>query len=114
MLADECPGSGCYGVPLVRPPNIGHGPGKSPRKVCPESEARSKGSFHDQECVTCGTVYISEQDSNGQGRLVPLESSNISTNPPVRATVGQVSIACNINQILSVYRRFRWKTPTSL
>src|ERR1700733_11290494 len=76
-------------------------------------EARSKGSFHDQECVTCGTVYISEQDSNGQGRLVPLESSNTSTNPPVRATVGQVSIACNINQIPSVHRRLRWKPWTS-
>lgn len=23
MLADECPGSDCYGIPLVRPPKAG-------------------------------------------------------------------------------------------
>ena len=31
MLADECPNSECYGVPLVRPPKPGGG--KNPRKV---------------------------------------------------------------------------------
>lgn len=31
MLADECPGSDCYGVPLVRPPK--RGGEKDPRKV---------------------------------------------------------------------------------
>ncbi len=31
MLADECPNSQCYGIPLVRPPKSG--PEKDPRKV---------------------------------------------------------------------------------
>lgn len=31
MLADECPGPECYGIPLVRPPKPGGG--KDPRKV---------------------------------------------------------------------------------
>jgi len=30
MLADECPNSACYGIPLVRPPKQG---GTDPRKV---------------------------------------------------------------------------------
>lgn len=33
MLADECPGPECYGVPLVRPPKAGGG--KDPRKASP-------------------------------------------------------------------------------
>lgn len=32
MLADECPNTRCYGVPLVRPPKTGID--KDPRKVC--------------------------------------------------------------------------------
>jgi len=44
MLADECPGAECYGVPLVRPPKPGGG--KDPRK----------------ECVICGSVYVGEQN----------------------------------------------------
>lgn len=32
MLADECPGSTCYGIPLVRPQTAGRD--KDPRKVC--------------------------------------------------------------------------------
>ncbi|KAF9651109.1 hypothetical protein BDM02DRAFT_966319 [Thelephora ganbajun] len=44
MLADECPNTGCYGVPLVRPPKPGGG--KDPRK----------------ECVICGSVYVDEQN----------------------------------------------------
>lgn len=44
MLADECPGADCYGVPLVRPPKPGGG--RDPRK----------------ECVICGSVYVDEQN----------------------------------------------------
>ncbi|KAH9947269.1 hypothetical protein B0H21DRAFT_345451 [Amylocystis lapponica] len=57
MLADECPSSGCYGVPLVRPPKVGSD--KDPRK----------------ECVICGTVYVYEKDTFGQDHLVPLNSN---------------------------------------
>lgn len=32
MLADECPTTTCYGIPLVRPPKVGGE--KDPRKVC--------------------------------------------------------------------------------
>ncbi|KAF8271747.1 hypothetical protein EI94DRAFT_518708 [Lactarius quietus] len=53
MLADECPRSTCYGIPLVRPPKTGQE--KDPRK----------------ECVVCGTVYAAQ----GLGSLVPVTSS---------------------------------------
>jgi len=58
MLADECPNSQCYGVPLVRPPLSGGG--KDPRK----------------ECVACGIVYVSEKDSHGWDQLIPMNSVN--------------------------------------
>jgi len=57
MLAEECPNESCFGVPLVRPPKAGGG--KDPRK----------------ECVICGTVYVSENDSSGWERLVPVNRS---------------------------------------
>ncbi|KAH9999455.1 hypothetical protein BJV77DRAFT_977321 [Russula vinacea] len=44
MLADECPSSTCYGIPLVRPPTTGRD--KDLRK----------------ECVVCGTVYVTETE----------------------------------------------------
>lgn len=58
MLADECPSSTCYGIPLVRPPKAGGE--KDPRK----------------ECVICRTVYISEADLAGHQRLVPQNGNN--------------------------------------
>ncbi|KAJ3490325.1 hypothetical protein NLI96_g1545 [Meripilus lineatus] len=54
MLADECPNSQCYGIPLVRPPKGD----KDPRK----------------ECVICHGVYVEQVDSNGSSNLVPLEN----------------------------------------
>lgn len=42
MLADECPNSSCYGIPLVRPPQ-------------PGDEKSTK-----RECVACGTLYIDD------------------------------------------------------
>ncbi|KAF5370058.1 hypothetical protein D9758_001129 [Tetrapyrgos nigripes] len=53
MLAEECPNSQCYGVPLVRPPKSGG-----------EKVLR-------KECVICSGIYISEVDSFGIERLVP-------------------------------------------
>jgi len=53
MLADECPGSSCYGIPLVRPPKSGRN--KNPPK----------------ECVVCGTVYVTDTERKTQG-LDPL------------------------------------------
>ncbi|KZT12716.1 uncharacterized protein LAESUDRAFT_719006 [Laetiporus sulphureus 93-53] len=58
MLADECPNSNCYGIPLVRPPKPGGG----------------KGSR--KECVVCGTVYVDEESPSGETRLVPLNSTS--------------------------------------
>jgi len=58
MLANECPGPTCYGVPLVRPPKAGSD--KDPRK----------------ECVICGTSYISEVDPRGHQRLTPFNAVN--------------------------------------
>ncbi|KAG9317552.1 hypothetical protein JVU11DRAFT_1758 [Chiua virens] len=57
MLADECPNTRCYGVPLVRPPKTGID--KDPPK----------------ECVICGTVYVTE-DSEGWQRLVPISAGS--------------------------------------
>ncbi|KZT74449.1 hypothetical protein DAEQUDRAFT_748370 [Daedalea quercina L-15889] len=56
MLADECPNSECYGIPLVRPPKPGGE--KDPRK----------------ECVICGAVYVDEDGAFGS-HLVPLQPS---------------------------------------
>jgi len=49
MLADECPRSTCYGIPLVRPPKSGRD--KDPSK----------------ECVVCGTVYVTGTEKKTQG-----------------------------------------------
>jgi len=67
MLADECPNVRCYGVPLVRPPKAGAV--QDPRK----------------ECVTCGTVYVRENDTSGLERLVSLDAQRHSgaTAPPI-------------------------------
>ncbi|KAH9943043.1 uncharacterized protein BXZ73DRAFT_87478 [Epithele typhae] len=54
MLADECPNSDCYGIPLVRPPKSGAS--LDPRK----------------ECVICAAVYVDEKDAFGRGHLVPM------------------------------------------
>jgi len=59
MLADECPRSTCYGIPLVRPPTAGRN--KDPRK----------------QCVVCGTVYVTETEKKAQGRD-PLAPGTIS------------------------------------
>ncbi|KAI1792946.1 hypothetical protein LXA43DRAFT_299981 [Ganoderma leucocontextum] len=57
MLADECPGPGCYGIPLVRPPKAGGT--IDPRK----------------ECVICGIVYVDEKDAFGGERLQAMQPS---------------------------------------
>jgi len=54
MLADECPNSNCFGIPLVRPPQAGYE--KSTKK----------------ECVACGTVYIDE----GHGLVITNTNAN--------------------------------------
>jgi len=62
MLADECPNSSCYGIPLVRPPKVGSE--KDPRK----------------ECVICGNVYVDERGPYGESRLVVLQSTTTRDN----------------------------------
>ncbi|EIM88276.1 uncharacterized protein STEHIDRAFT_95335 [Stereum hirsutum FP-91666 SS1] len=57
MLADECPVSTCYGIPLVRPPKSGSD--RDPRK----------------ECVVCGGMFTTEKDAHGFERLVPGETA---------------------------------------
>ncbi|KAJ6614327.1 hypothetical protein B0H10DRAFT_2045728 [Mycena sp. CBHHK59/15] len=65
MLADECPNTRCFGVPLVRPPKAGGE--KDPRK----------------ECVICGTVYVTEVDWAGRERLVPENSGKHRSAPDI-------------------------------
>ncbi|KAK7696640.1 hypothetical protein QCA50_001298 [Cerrena zonata] len=60
MLADECPNSECFGIPLVRPPKAGGG--KDPRK----------------ECVICHTIWVNRP--NG-GPLARQDSSQSETTP---------------------------------
>jgi len=69
MLADECPGETCFGVPLVRPPKPGGG--KDPRK----------------ECVICGTTYVDEKDVNGWDRLVRVSDLPGPSSEPAPAQV---------------------------
>lgn len=59
MLADECPNTQCYGIPLVRPPKAGGE--RDPRK----------------ECVVCHHVYIDQVASNGIRNLVPMQSGSV-------------------------------------
>ncbi|KAH9922023.1 uncharacterized protein BXZ73DRAFT_51465 [Epithele typhae] len=61
MLADECPNSDCYGIPLVRPPKSGAS--LDPRKAIYLTR---------QECVICAAVYVDEKDAFGRGHLVPM------------------------------------------
>jgi uncharacterized Zn finger protein (UPF0148 family) len=74
MLAEECPGLRCYGVPLVRPPKPGGG--KDPRKVS-QTIAVFQGAvgltFGMKVCVICGTTYVTELDATGWERLVVLD-----------------------------------------
>lgn len=61
MLAEECPNDACFGVPLVRPPNVGGE--KSHQKVrCPPNKNIVHIDKPAQECVICGNVYVSEGD----------------------------------------------------
>ncbi|KAI0254257.1 hypothetical protein BJV78DRAFT_1280275 [Lactifluus subvellereus] len=69
MLADECPRSTCYGIPLVRPPNSGRD--KDPRK----------------ECVVCGTVYVTEKGAQGLDSLIPITPSG-----PMQEEIAQPSL----------------------
>jgi hypothetical protein len=74
MLAEECPNIRCFGVPLVRPPKAGGG--KDPRKVRIAADFMQIGTHVElQECVICGTVYVSEKDSHGWEQLVPLNAT---------------------------------------
>ncbi|KAJ3559838.1 hypothetical protein NM688_g93 [Phlebia brevispora] len=65
MLADECPNSGCYGIPLVRPPKSG--PEKDPHQV----------------------------DNNGSQRLVPFEAAPPPSSSAGRATTEAYSSTRN-------------------
>jgi len=80
MLADECPSSTCYGVPLVRPPTTGRD--KDPRK----------------ECVVCGTVYVTETEKKvveGSGATAKGKEKT-SESPAVHAVVGPASPASKV------------------
>ncbi|KAL1723332.1 hypothetical protein EV715DRAFT_286203 [Schizophyllum commune] len=70
MLADECPSTNCWGVPLVRPPKAGGE--KDPR----------------MECVICGNVYISERSAAGVDTLVAQSSPSVTATPAPAATSG--------------------------
>ncbi|OCH93593.1 hypothetical protein OBBRIDRAFT_724481 [Obba rivulosa] len=78
MLADECPNTHCYGIPLVRPPKAGGE--KDPRK----------------ECVICSTVYVYEKDAMGQDRLVPVVSpvlrEQVLQQPQVQPTLEPITV----------------------
>lgn len=60
MLAEQCPNSTCYGIPLVRPP-------KDPRKVCMCCPQETISSLmlvaSHQECVVCGTIYVDNEEA---------------------------------------------------
>jgi len=62
MLADECPGPTCYGVPLVRPPKAGGE--KDPRKVClPNSFRYPALSLTTDRNVSSVVLHISQKST---------------------------------------------------
>ena len=63
MLAEECPNSGCYGVPLVRAPKAG---GAVDDKKVRRLLYNLFGSQHAQKCVICGNTFVSQIDSQGR------------------------------------------------
>ncbi|KAF7313729.1 hypothetical protein HMN09_00530000 [Mycena chlorophos] len=69
MLAEECPASTCFGVPLVRPPKVGGE--KDPR----------------MECVICGSVYLSEVDAAGRESLVVQNQTHAAPEHPAAVPV---------------------------
>ena len=81
MLGEECPNVGCYGVPLMRPPN--NGEERSPRKVCSAHTPGYLSLIHSspKECVICGGIFTTDA-SVGGGRLVPLNIPETSNAPP--------------------------------
>ncbi|KAI0069073.1 hypothetical protein BV25DRAFT_1874571 [Artomyces pyxidatus] len=86
MLADECPSSSCYGIPLVRPPKAGGA--RDPRK----------------ECVVCGTVYIDQKDAQGFERLVPWASSSSQQHAANPSISSGVSGTTSVNKGKAVER----------
>ncbi|KAK7470738.1 hypothetical protein VKT23_002159 [Stygiomarasmius scandens] len=93
MLAEECPGAQCYGVPLVRPPKAGGE--KDPRK----------------ECVICGTIYISEADQTGREVLVPVP---VETPTPTIPTLAVPPSATEDHQSKSIPTGNSTETPGQL
>ncbi|KAF8351535.1 hypothetical protein F5887DRAFT_937999, partial [Amanita rubescens] len=81
MLADECPGPTCYGVPLVRPPKAGGE--KVPRKECVICEVDSMGRQH------LTPLNVINQNLNSSRAETP--SSNMQVVPTVPDAVTQTS-----------------------
>lgn len=91
MLAEECPNSRCFGVPLVRPPKAGGG--KDSKKVHHNDTlwiARQLNTTTSQECVICHGVYVSERDASGYEHLVAL---NRTVDEPSQPASAQTSLA---------------------
>lgn len=89
MLADECPRSTCYGIPLVRPPRAGRD--REPPKVCSCSVTTKETNLSQQECVVCGTVYVTETAKKTQG-LDPLVLGTLSGSRREEITTSSVSV----------------------
>ena len=103
MLANECPGPACYGVPLVRPPKAGSD--KDPRKVRLAQYNWLSMSYHEQECVICGTSYISEVDPRGHQRLTPFNAVNQNSDASLVETAPGSNIQVHHSfMFLTVYR----------
>ncbi|KAM5532429.1 hypothetical protein V8D89_013923 [Ganoderma adspersum] len=84
MLADECPGPDCYGIPLVRPPKVGGS--IDPRK----------------ECVICGVVYVDEKDAFGEDHLQPLQPSPSSAATSLVPTRNPVAVIPSTSSVLPI------------
>lgn len=90
MLADECPNTTCYGVPLVRPPKRLNND-ESPPKVSIEY---SYEVCHDmlinpnlmKECVVCHRVYIDAPSTSGGTHLQELSAQSPVPGPSVTST----------------------------
>lgn len=93
MLAEECLNPRCYSIPLVRPPKTGGD--KGPRKVWASTDPVTQYSCF-QECVICGTVYVTANESGEWQRLlqVPVHTANNALD-----NASTVAVACSSPQV---------------
>lgn len=82
LLAEECPGETCYGVPLMRPPFEGTAAGRGQKKRVDPRKV----------CVNCERTYVNEADASsliGSTAAAPALTSASTSNAAVASGNGK-------------------------